>query len=151
MRRFVDQLLGGVAPRRVLLCDRYVRGERNLESLALLVAALRQIDDALALEVWTERDGADFKRIESLTGARPLGYADTFGGGAPHDRYILVRTRRGEDFAWQLSNSPLHARAIGSSASPESELRWRDCAGTRLRPEQLDPRLSSWFSGGHHA
>lgn len=31
MRKLVDRLLSGVAPRRVLLCDRYVRGDDNLD------------------------------------------------------------------------------------------------------------------------
>ncbi len=148
MRRLVDALLDGAAPRKVLLCDRYVRGEQNLETLKLLVAALRVSGPDLAMEVWTLDEPADLKKVQAITGTPPKSYRDVFGRRVPpHDRYLLVLPRHGQGFGWQMSNSPLDARAAVASPSPETPLGWRDLAATRVTAEELEPELRGWLVG----
>jgi hypothetical protein len=147
MRRLVDRLLVGSVPRRVLLCDRYVRGDDNLDTLRLLVAALRASGAQAAVEVWTGDEEADFRQIQSITGAPPRSYRDVFGRSKPHDRYLLVQPGQGQGFGWHMSNSPLHARADVREASPETPLRWKDLAATRVTAEELAPGLRQWLMG----
>lgn len=71
MRRLVDSMLAGVVPQRVLLCDRYVRGDANLDTLKLLVATLRTVAPDVAVNVWTGDEEAEFKKIEAIIGAPP--------------------------------------------------------------------------------
>jgi hypothetical protein len=148
MRKFVDRLLSGVAPRRVLLCDRYVRGDDNLDTLTLLVAALRLVAPNVAVDVWTSDEEADFKKIQSLTGEAPRSYREVFGRSLPHDRYLLVLHGQGQGFGWHMSNSPIHARADVKGAGPETPLRWKDLAATRVSADELDPKLRQWLAGG---
>ena len=148
MRRLADRLLHGASPRRVLLCDRYVRGPDNLVTLKLLVAAFRAVDASVAFDVWTEDQEADFGQIKSITGTQPRDYRQVFGRSLPHDRYLLVLPKAGEPFGWHLSNSPLHARADVPGPSPSTPLRWKDLAGTRVSPEELEPALRQWLAGG---
>lgn len=148
MRKLVDRLLAGVAPRRVLLCDRYVRGDDNLDALKLLVAALRAAAPKVAVDVWTGDEEADMKKIQAITGASPRSYREVFGRSLPHDRYLLVLPGQGQGFGWQMSNSPIHARADGTGAGPDTPLRWKDLAATRVSAEELEPALRQWLAGG---
>lgn len=148
MRRLVERLLSGVAPRRVLLCDRYVRGDDNLDALKLLVAALRAAAPNVAVDVWTGDEEADFKGIQAITGVAPRSYREVFGRSLPHDRYLLVLPGQGQGFGWQLSNSPIHARADVKGAGPETPLRWKDLAATRVSADELEPALRQWIAGG---
>ena len=148
MRRLVDELLAGEAPQEVLLCDRYVRGQQNLVALRLFIEALKVSAPRAQLEVWTRDDGGNLEQLEALTGCRPRAYRDVFGRGHPHDRYVLVRPRSSEAFGWHLTNSPLHARADVDDAGPETPLRWKDLAGSRVVPDSLEPALRAWLAGG---
>jgi hypothetical protein len=148
MRKLVDRLLSGVVPRRVLLCDRYVRGDDNLDALKLLVAALRAVAPNVVVDVWTDDEEADFKKVYAITSASPRSYSEVFGRNLPHDRYLLILLSQGQGFGWHMSNSPLHARVDVKGAGPETPLRWKDLVATRVSADQLDPRLSQWFTGG---
>lgn len=148
MRKLVDRLLSGVAPRRVLLCDRYVRGDDNLDALKLLVTALRAAAPNVTVDVWTGEEDADFKKVQAITGASPRSYREVFGRSLPHDRYLLVLTGQGQGFGWHMSNSPIHARADVKSAGPETPLRWKDLAATRVSADELEPALRQWLAGG---
>jgi hypothetical protein len=148
MRRVVERLLAGSSPRKVLLCDRYVRGAENLASLKLMVLALRQANPATVVEVWTATADAELKLIQAVTGQRPRTYQETFGRSTPHDRFFLVLPEGGAGFGWQMSNSPLDARADIPTASPETPLRSRGLVAVRMSPEQLPERLAQWFDGG---
>lgn len=147
MREFVEHLLADITPSRVLLCDRYVRGQDNLETLGLFVDALRLVVPKLALEVWTE-DEVDLETVRRITGVRPRGYSEMFGRSAPHDRYVLVDARGGIGFGWHMTNSPLHARKDVAVIGPESPMRWRDLAAIRVPIDQLEPPMRNWFHGG---
>lgn len=148
MRRLVDRLLAGTAPRKVLLCDRYVRGSENLTALKLLVESVREVGPSVAVEVWTGDEDADFKQIQALTGAPARSYREVFGRNLPHDRYLLVLPSHGAGFGWHMSNSPLHARPDVNQPTPESPLRWKDFAGTRVAADELEPALRQWLNGG---
>lgn len=148
MRRVVERLLSGHVPHRALLCDRYVRGTENLASLRLLVESLRRFGPAV-LDVWTEPGDAELvKQIENITGRRPRTYTEVFGRAAPHDRYFLVVPEAGPSFAWQMSNSPLDARADVPAPGIETPLRTRDLAAMRVSVDQLPERLAQWLAGG---
>lgn len=147
MRGLVDRLLAGSVPRKVLLADRYVRGPENLNTLRLLVAALRASSPNVVIDVWTDDAEADFKKVQTITGAAPRGYREMFGFSPPHDRYLLVLPGQGSGFGWQLSNSPLHARG-DSSAMPDAPLRWKDLAAMRVSGDGLGPALRQWLLGG---
>lgn len=148
MRRLVDRLLHGASPRQVLLCDRYVRGNDNLAALKLFVEAIRAVGASARVEVWTGEEEADFRQIQALTGTAPRSYREVFGRSSPHDRYLLVLPSEEAGFGWHLSNSPLHARPDGQGAAPESPLRWKDLAGTRVSTDELDPALRRWLNAG---
>lgn len=144
MEKLVDALLEGESPSKVLLCDRYVRGD-NLATLVLWLDALRAVAADVTLEVWTEADGDNQERIEEL-GCRFRRYRDVFGRARPHDRYVLVRAQSGTDFGWHLTNSPLHARADVGEPDPETPLRWKDLGGSRVARDLIDPRLEEWLA-----
>jgi hypothetical protein len=148
MRHLVDRLLSGVAARRVLLCDRYVRGDDNLDALKLFVAALRAVTSTVVMDVWTGDEETDLKKVQSITGATPRTYRDVFGRDAPHDRYFLVLPVQGPGFGWHMTNTPLHARADLEGAGPEKPLRWKDLAATRVAADELGPALGQWIAGG---
>jgi hypothetical protein len=147
MREFVDRILNGAAPVRVLLCDKYVRGDENLESLSLLVMALRSYQPSVAIDVWTSEEESDFNKISAITGNRPRSYRETFIKSFPHDRYLLVVTNTGEEVCWQMSNSPLHARPDIKDASHEAPLRWKDLFAANLPTDELMPALRQWVKG----
>jgi len=147
MRRLVDRLLAGTAPRKVLLCDRYVWGDDNLGTLRILVAALRSAAASVVVEVWTGDEEADFKKVHAIIGTPPRSYRDVFGRSLPHDRYLLALPSQGLGFGWQMSNSPIHARADIQDASPEMPLRWKDFAATRVTADELEPPLRQWLAG----
>lgn len=146
MRKLVERLLSGVAPRRVLLCDRYVRGDNNLDALRLLVATLRARAPNVVMDVWTSEENADFKKIQTITGAAPRSYREAFGRNQPHDRYLLVIPDQGQGFGWHMSNSPIHARADIKDSDPETPLLWKDFAATRASTEELEPTLRQWLT-----
>ncbi|MGE4579271.1 MAG: hypothetical protein AB7F21_07000 [Desulfuromonadales bacterium] len=148
MKQFVERTLEGVAPRKVLLCDRYVRGFGNLESLKMFVESIREIEPAAVVEVWTQEEDADFLQIQEITGTRPRSYKEVFDHRHPHDRYMLVLPTDGTGFGWHMSNSPLHARPNGAGTVPGAPLRWRDLAAAKFSAEELDPRLRQWFLEG---
>lgn len=148
MRRIVERLLAGARPVRVLLCDRYVRGPENLASLRLLIQAVRQLNPASLIEIWTEEEKADLKQLRALSGSAPRTYREVFGRSAPHDRYILIQPDSGDGFGWQMSNSPLEARADVEGAGPETPLRSRGLVAVRARAEELPERLGQWLRGG---
>ena len=148
MQQLVSRLITGVVPRRVLLCDRYVRGGANLDALKLLVAALRVEAPNIALDVWTRDEEVDFKNIQTITGASPRSYRDVFGRNQPHDRYLLVLPAQGKGFGWHMSNSPIHARAEVKEADHDTPLIWKDLAATRVTAEELEPALRQWLAGG---
>lgn len=148
MRRLVDRLFAGVVPRRVLLCDRYVRGDANLDALKLVVAAMRAAAPNVPVDVWTSDEEADFKKIQGIVGAAPRSLREVFGRSPPHDRYLLVAAGPGPGFGWQMSNSPLDARPDVSGAGPETPLRWRDLVATRVSADELEPAMRQWLAGG---
>jgi len=148
MRRLADRLLAGTAPNKILLCDRYVRGDDNLESLKILVESIRLSMPRCVVEVWTEDGEADFQAVRNIIGTAPRRYRSVFGRSYPHDRYLLVRTSEGDGFGWQMSNSPLHARADVRRAGPETPLRWRDLVATQVGADELQPALRRWLTGG---
>jgi hypothetical protein len=148
MRGIVERLFAGTVPRRVLLCDRYVRGTQNLVCLRLLVQALNQFGPAV-LDVWTEPDNTELlKQIQGITGRQPRTYAEAFGRAAPHDRFFLVSPEAGPGFGWQMSNSPLDARADVPAPGAETPLRNRGLIAARMASEQLPERLAQWLAGG---
>jgi hypothetical protein len=155
MQELLSRLLGNVRPRRMLLCDRFVRGDGNLASLKILRDALCQQHASARLHVLTDRDAEDPKqsaRIQQAVGESPAWYEQAFGrirSEQPHDRFLLID---GSDIrlAWQMSNSPLDARPIpGKTAGPDTPLKWRDLACTPVAPPELYyPYLVKWFDGG---
>jgi hypothetical protein len=147
MRELVDQLLASTTPTRILLCDRYVRGDDNLATLRLFVDALRSVAREVKVDIWTG-DEADFEPIRAITGTRPNSYPKVFGRNAPHDRYLLVAPHAGAGFGWHMSNSPLHARADVAGPGPQTPLRWKDLLAMRAPADQLEPALRSWLDGG---
>lgn len=147
MRKFTDRILKGASPNRVLLCDKYVRGEDNLRTLELLVDSLRSCQPLIAIEVWTVDEGPDFERINAITGTRPKRYQEVFNKSFPHDRYLLIVTSTGEEICWQMSNSPLHARPDIMDAGRETPLRWKDLFAANIPTAELMPALRSWVKG----
>lgn len=147
MRRLVDRLLTGTSPRKVLLADGYVRGPDNLNSLKLLVGALRASSPNVVIDIWTDDAEADFKKVQAITGTAPRSYRDAFGHHSPHDRYLLVLPGEGSGFGWHMSNSPIHARGHASS-TPDMPLRWKDLLATRVASDELRPELRQWIVGG---
>lgn len=147
MRRLVDQLLQGVVPRRVLLCDRYVRGFDNLETLKILVAALRSSAPDVAVDIWTGEEEAEFDKVKSIVGTTPRSYLQIFGRSTPHDRYLLIQPCEGPGFGWHMSNSPLHARLERRNDGFVDALRWKDLAATRVAAEELEPAFQKWLMG----
>lgn len=155
MQELVAALLEGCTPRRVLLCDRYVRGEANLRTLDVLIQALREFHPAVQVEVVTEPDAQSpqaMEHIRKLVGRPPRLFNDMFGtrrGERPHSRYLLVETEAGKGFGWQMDNSPLDARLDGGTPpTPRTPLHWRDFAALRVERESLMGGLGRWFGGG---
>ena len=154
MAELVERLAGGGLPSRVLLCDRYVRGQ-NLGMLELWVKALRERAPDVVLEVFTDKvqPGEDnFEPICRITGRKARDYSGVFGrkrSRHPHDRYVLVDDLDGDGVAWQLSNSPLDAVADGGKApKTDSPLHWRDLTGNRVPADELMPELAGWLLKG---
>lgn len=155
MQELLSQLLGVARPRRVLIADRFVRGDGNLACLKLLYDALRQQHANARLLVLTDRDAEDPKqatRIQQAVGEAPVWYEQAFGRNRseqPHDRFLLVDAGDTR-LAWQMSNSPLDARPLpGKAAAPDTPLKWRDLACTPVAPSELYyPFLVKWFDGG---
>lgn len=152
MRDLVTRLTARQRVGHVLLVDPFVRGQENLVSLALLHEALAERGCA-SLDVWTGTacDGEDLQAIERVTGCQPRQIGDVIGrhGRLPHDRYIVVVADSGPPFGWQLSNSPLDARAPGvAEPSIGTVLQWRDMLAGRLSVEQLHREMRTWAERG---
>jgi hypothetical protein len=146
MQTLLDRLIGSRAPRRVLLVDRYVRGQQNLVALAVVMATLRR-HGAVTLDVWTgtETEDRDIAEITRITGRAPRHYGAVFGRDRLHDRYLIVVPEAGACFGWQMSNSPLDARSPdGVEPSPATPLRWRDLAASRLARDQMHDEMAKW-------
>lgn len=127
---------------KLLLVDRFVRGQNNLLSLQLLRDTAR-VD---SFEVWTGDVGrSTMDAIESITGSRPRPYRSVFSRSSqPHDRYLVLKPEKGPPFGWQMSNSPLDARAFDEEPLPETPLLWRDLTAAWLSLEQLPPQIAAW-------
>lgn len=151
MRTLVDRLTGGQPAQRMLLVDRYVRGEANLVSLEILTATLAD-QGTPSLDVWTgtEVESDALAEIQEITGRRPRRYRDIFGRIVPiHGRYVVVVPRHGPPFGWHLSDSLLAARVNDKAdAAPTTPLRWRDLAANRLSIGQLPEAMADWAGGG---
>ena len=158
MKQFVVQLLGGAKPKRVLLCDKYVRGEYNLKALDVLRKTLQSASPAAVLEVLTDRDPDDTRQeasVRTVLGRAPQWYSDVFGRSTadrPHDRYLLI-DGGSTQLAWQMSNSPLDARPSANGAwAIDSPMRWRDLACFAVSPHELHfPAMSMWFTQGRQS
>ena len=147
MQQVVAHLLDGAVPKHLLLCDRYVRGADNLSMLQVFVDALKAIHPAVVVEVWSGEEEFDAKLVHKIAGGPARTYRSVFGNDWPHDRFVAVRPQTGAGFAWNLTNSPLHARADVSAPTPTTALRWKDLAAIRLAPEQLQPAMNRWLQG----
>ena len=141
MQDVVDDLLDSTQPSSVLLCDRFVRGRRNLNSLRTLRQSL---EPGVRLEIWTGEDVApeDVKEIESITDCPPRLYSEIFGRQQPHDRYLLVRSGK-DSFGWHMSNSLLDGRA--SETIGDEMVRWRDLIAVRCAPDALPQPMQDWL------
>ena len=152
MRDLVGRLIDGEASGRLVLCDRYVRGQENLVALRLLKETIDAVATGTKLEVVTDRapDQRNVDAIRAIVGSAPRTYSQVFGSSRsahPHDRYLLVDVGK-DSFAWQMSNSPLDARADnGIQPDPDTPLRWRDLTGVRLSLAEL-PRDLARLVGG---
>jgi hypothetical protein len=144
MRQLVAQFAEKTTPAAVLLCDRYVRGARNLRALRLLTSAIREINPSARIDVWTGEEDAEFGSIEAITGRPPLGYDEVFGREHPHDRYLVFVDANGHSWGWHLSNSPLHALVPSDAASIDDLLRWKDLVASRQTPGDLSRAFSAW-------
>lgn len=150
MGNLVSKLLQGTTPKRILLCDRYVVGHSNLNALKLFVDALHTHSPSTQVEVWTRSKDADLQKITNITGTKPRAYEDLFGkdNQHPHDRYILIQPDDGEGFIWNLSNSPLHAKAPPSTTpTSETPLQWKDLVANKFDADQFDPQMKQWLKG----
>lgn len=147
MQQVVGLLLDGAVPKHLLLCDRYVRGADNLAMLQVFVDALRAFCPAATVEVWSGEEEFDVKVVHKIAGGPARTYRTVFGSDWPHDRFVAVRPQTGIGFAWNLTNSPLHARADIEAPTPTTALRWKDLAAVRLAPEQLQPAMNRWLQG----
>lgn len=155
MQELLDRLLATARPRRVLICDRFVRGDGNLACLKVLHQALRQKHPSVRLLVLTDRDPEDPKQaasIQQIVGEAPLWYEQAFGrvrAEQPHDRFLLVDAGDAR-LAWHMTNSPLDARPISSrTTTPDTPLKWRDLGCIPVAPSELYyPFLIKWFDGG---
>ena len=144
MKQLVALLTGQAVPTAFLLCDRYVRGTRNLRALRLLTAALRELNPAIRIDIWTGEEDNEFPAVEAITGRQPRGYDEVFGREHPHDRYVVFVDATGGAWGWHLSNSPLHA-VVGSDSTPIDEmLRWKDLVASRQSPAELSAAFTSW-------
>lgn len=153
VERFLTGLNGEVTPRRLLLLDRYVKGPEVLRMCELLLRTLRERFPQVRVEVWTQREGDNFQQLQKLTGTVPQDLLAVFGRSVPHDRFLVVQPAQGEGFAWQMTNSLLHARErVGAgntgSPSPNDPLRWRELGCIRIRPEQVSNPVKQWLAGG---
>lgn len=149
MAELLEAVIAADRPRRLLLCDRYARGEQNLRQLDLLQRSLKARHPEAKLEVCNE--GADdAERIRAITGAPPRSFTTEFGkarGAWPHDRYLLVDLG-GRGYCWHLSNSPLDGRPDpGVTPDPRTPLRWRDLLALREEPAVLIEGLRHWWGG----
>jgi len=153
MRELAERLLAGVHPNRILLCDRYVRSEWQLESLRVLRDAIRMITPNCTVQVWTERDHDDLKhgdRLKAVLGQEAKWYRDIFGSQSsrwPHARYLLI-AGDASPVAWHMSDSPLWAQPAARRPYTISEpLRWRDLLATRQQVANLPEELEAWLKG----
>ncbi len=153
MERLVKTMVADRTPVRVLLCDRYIRGAKNLACLNLLIKSLRALNHQVVIEVITDPDseGSDnIGLIRTLGANRARTYENAFGSGRknqPHDRYLLIIDGESKPLAWQMGNSPLDADP-GTEPTPTTPLIWRDFAAMTTEPETLPHGLALFFGGG---
>lgn len=152
MRALVQSLLAQWAPRRLLLCDRYVSGHENLIAFRLFIEAIRALSPQTRIDIWTDEPSEGWvenaQRIAKLIGQPPQKYEKIFGARSKdklHDRYLIVQPAVGEGFGWQMSNSPLHARAARAGDGIEKPLRWKDFLAIRFKAEELEPQFRQWL------
>lgn len=157
MARIVSQLLGDVKPVRVLLCDRYVRGESNLSSLGLFVDAIRAQAPQAQVDVATaSADGQPIpeKRIREITGGDVIAFENLFGSDRHrwlHGRYVVLQTHPKSSsggVGWDMTNSVLDSRPVAPSPSinPETPLKWRDITAVKLDSGEIPQDLARWLT-----
>ncbi len=153
MQQLVDFLVLGHKPRRVLLCDRYVR--ENFAQLKLFVAALRNISSDLEIHIWTLKPNEDYAgetllAIQEITGIPAQNYPKLFGPKKMHSRYFFVDCGEGQGFCWAMTHSPLHGRIRDACPypGPTTPLLWDDMQAYLLCEDEIEPRLQQWFKEG---
>ncbi len=101
MARVVAELLGETKPARVLLCDRYVRGESNLAALTLFTQAVRALAPQARIDVATtpvDGQAIPTQSIREATGGEVLNYDNIFGSDRHrwlHGRYLVIQPAAG--------------------------------------------------------
>lgn len=137
------QFLAGAQPSRVVLCDRYVRGDSNLRALAVFCRALQESSPGCRLEVVTLARDTARRTVEQ--GIAPVfrTYEEVFGPGgkALHDRYLLVHAGSGHPFIWWMSNSLLDV-SLPEQADPHTPGVWRELLANRCTLQEVSPALS---------
>ncbi len=160
MAWIVAELLGEAKPLRILLCDRYVRGDSNLLALSLFAQAVRARSKEARVDVATTPvDGQPIPaaKIREATGGEVLGYDGVFGSDRhrwPHSRYLVVQQVGGGGagaIAWDMTNSVLDARTpaappSGGTIGPDTPLRWRDVTAVKLAADEIPQDLARWLT-----
>lgn len=152
--RVMNELVLRLAPKKeaaqaVLICDRYVRGTENLKALELFCSALRQAAPDAKILVLTRRDLEDTGQsdhIERITGLKPRFLEDVYGPkGQPHSRYVLVRPRAGQAYAWSMTDSPLNLRIPSSGGAADQPLPGPELHAFRLDLDQVPGKIRRVF------
>jgi hypothetical protein len=154
MRQLAERLLVGTQPCRILLCDRYVRTDWQLESLRVLRDAIHAKAPACPLYLWTERDMDNPRhgdKIKAALANDARWYRDVFGPQLsrwPHARYLLIASNS-SPVVWHMSDSPLWAQPLARRPYTISEpLRWRDLLASRQQVSNVPEELEAWLKGG---
>jgi len=135
-----SRLTDGATPRRVILCDRYVRGNGNLRALTVFRDAVR-----CPIEVVTRSTDPEQRRaVERASGSRVRDYSEAFGSGSRelHDRYVVICPHQGHPYVWWMSNSILDVR-LPDDAGPSTPGQWRELIAVRFRPEDVSPQVAA--------
>ncbi|MDX1973087.1 MAG: hypothetical protein SFY68_11210 [Candidatus Sumerlaeia bacterium] len=152
MRELVGRLFAQARPRKLLLCDRHVRGERSLILLQVFVQEVSEVNPTCQFHIWTDSPSVDdIAAINKYIGQPPKSYQEVFGKNRPHDRYLLAVDHQGAKHAWQMTNSLLHpswARAAISVPDGNTPLRWNDMLAVKLPITSISPDIARWFGEG---
>jgi len=151
MAEIVGRLLAQARPAKLLLCDRYIRGERALKLLQVFVQEVNAVSPSCKFDVWTENPSeADVDGIRKAIGKPPRSFQEVFGKDRPHDRYLLAVDQHGSRHAWQMTNSLLHPSWDRAVTVPDgrTQLRWNDLLVVKLPTTSISPDISRWFGGG---